>query len=209
MYRELAGEFRNLSADVLRRAVPSKDAQILWQSYIDPLVDPFTTDEVERQSTAKVRGLEVRGTLKLPEIGFELIAKADRIDQSSDGAIIYDYKSRKPNGTDIAHFDKQLILEALILEAGGFQDLPSMTVDKVAHIEFANEAKTTPVKQANEALSTERDHLVRLLSAYLIDGQGFASKRISKDAKYAGDYDQLARFGEWDETAVVSLIRVT
>ena len=84
-----------------------------------------------------------------------------------------------------------------------------MTVDKVAHIEFANEAKTTPVKQANEALSTERDHLVQLLSAYLIDGQGFASKRISKDAKYAGDYDQLARFGEWDETAVFSLIRVT
>ena len=39
-----------------------------------------------------------------------------------------------------------------------------------------------------------------LLSRYLDEGQGFTARRMVQSDAFAGNYDQLARFGEWDIT---------
>ncbi|MEZ5714556.1 MAG: hypothetical protein R3D85_04945 [Paracoccaceae bacterium] len=39
-----------------------------------------------------------------------------------------------------------------------------------------------------------------LIASYLGPDQGYLSRRAMFDTREAGDYDQLARFGEWDIT---------
>ena len=43
--------------------------------------------------------------------------------------------------------------------------------------------------------------LKELISAYLEPDQGFSSRRMLHKDSDIGDYDHLARFGEWDRTA--------
>jgi ATP-dependent helicase/nuclease subunit B len=39
-----------------------------------------------------------------------------------------------------------------------------------------------------------------LISSYLSEEQGFTSQRTIQSDRERGDYDHLARFGEWDGT---------
>ena len=39
-----------------------------------------------------------------------------------------------------------------------------------------------------------------LIRAYMDETQGFTARRAMFDSKSVSDYDQLARFGEWDVT---------
>ncbi len=41
---------------------------------------------------------------------------------------------------------------------------------------------------------------VTLMTCYLADDKGFTARRAMQSESDAGDYDQLARFGEWDAT---------
>ena len=43
--------------------------------------------------------------------------------------------------------------------------------------------------------------LHKLVSSYLEPTQGFTARRMVQTEQSVGDYDQLARFGEWDATA--------
>ena len=43
--------------------------------------------------------------------------------------------------------------------------------------------------------------LKELISAYLEPDQGFTSRRMLHKDTDIGDYDHLARFGEWDRSA--------
>ena len=47
--------------------------------------------------------------------------------------------------------------------------------------------------------TTEAD-LENLLSAYAQSTRGYPSRRAMEKVRFEGDYDHLARFGEWDET---------
>ena len=42
--------------------------------------------------------------------------------------------------------------------------------------------------------------LHRLIGRYLLPQQGYAARRAVFTAKFPGDYDHLARFGEWEMT---------
>jgi ATP-dependent helicase/nuclease subunit B len=46
--------------------------------------------------------------------------------------------------------------------------------------------------------------LEELIASYLTAVQGFTSRRMVKTEEAAGDYDQLARFGEWDGTSLAT-----
>ncbi len=42
--------------------------------------------------------------------------------------------------------------------------------------------------------------LTRLVARYMDRSQGYAARRAVFDLRTPGDYDHLARFGEWDMT---------
>lgn len=56
---------------------------------------------------------------------------------------------------------------------------------------------------------TEIEHgFSRLLDHYLNENSGFTSRYAMEEMKFEGDYDHLARFGEWDETQEAKTERV-
>ena len=57
-------------------------------------------------------------------------------------------------------------------------------------------------------VATARAELIKLIAGYQQPDQGYASRRAMASVRYAGDYDHLARFGEWNETKTPTLMPV-
>ncbi|MGR3714585.1 MAG: hypothetical protein ACU0A6_15855, partial [Shimia sp.] len=60
--------------------------------------------------------------------------------------------------------------------------------------------KDQPAPLAQTPATEVWEEFTRLISAYLQDGKGFTARRAMRSKADEGDYDQLARFGEWDAT---------
>jgi RecB family exonuclease len=163
---------------------------------------------------------EVRGTLEIPEAAFTLTATADRIDRLPDSRLILiDYKTgTPPTPAMMERFDKQLLLEALIARAGGFEGVPAAEVDHVAHIGLGS----TPVWREHRLVDepdnkdrmlrfspeSVRSEFLRLLAFYDDPKNGYVSRLAMHKVRFEGDYDHLARFGEWDDTQSAERIDV-
>lgn len=191
---------------VLERDAPWALTRRLWKARIDRFSHWFVEDE-ERRANAVFAAAEVEGALELPQAGFTLKAKADRIDWIDRERIaVIDYKTGDPpNRKVIEHFDKQLLLEALIAEAGGFEGIAAAPVDHVAHIGLGREPKYSMHRlvdddDQNFSTATVRASLIQLILAYSERSRGYTARPAMHKVLFEGDYDHLARFGEWDET---------
>lgn len=193
-----------ITDDVLIEEAPWPAARVMWRARIERVADWFIANEVLRQSysTPILFEAAAKGILKFEDLGFTLTGYADRIDRTEDGdAIVYDYKTgNPPSKREQKFFDKQLLIEAAMIEEGGFQDVGTSPVAHAAFIGLG----ATPVEIA-APLDEERPQAVlaglrKLIESYFDPNQGFTSRRMVKTEDAAGDYDQLARFGEWDGT---------
>ena len=96
-------------------------------------------------------------------------------------------------------------------ELGGFDDIPAATVSHVTHIGLGRTPKLqeTPLTAEGDLdlrTVTIQGELAHLLSSFDSDTKGYSSRRAMEKVRYDGDYDHLARFGEWDETTPVTTI---
>ncbi|MGR3343496.1 MAG: RecB family exonuclease, partial [Paracoccaceae bacterium] len=187
---------------VLAANAPWPAARILWRAKLERVADIFLNDEVGRQSRARPLAFEEFGSLWLADLDFTLKAKADRIDRTPEGQfIIYDYKTGAvPTAAQLRRFDKQLLLEAVMLEDGAFGAPQSGRVDAVAHIGLGAQPKFKSVTLGPGETDQVRSELIDLISQYQRRAQGYTSRRAMTAARFGGDYVHLARFGEWDET---------
>lgn len=190
-----------IADEVLAASAPWPAARILWRAKLERVADVFLIDERVRRTRAQPLALEPRGTLRLDGLDFTLTAKADRIDQMPDGQfIIYDYKTGTvPTAPQLQHFDKQLLLEAVMLEDGAFGTPLSGRVRSVAHIGLGAKPKFNVVPLEPGDTDQIRAELADLISQYQQRAQGYLSRRAVAETRFVGDYDHLARFGEWDE----------
>jgi RecB family exonuclease len=133
---------------------------------------------------------------------FTLTATADRIDLDPLGrALIYDYKTgAPPSKIEQAHFDKQLLLEAAIAERGGFDDLGPLPVLHAAYIGMGSTPGIVEAPLDETQTAQTIAELTELIAAYTDRDKGYVACRAPRNEKEGGDYDQLARFGEWDIT---------
>ena len=64
----------------------------------------------------------------------------------------------------------------------------------------AGSGKTHP-REHDDLIEAETwDGFVRLLRSYVTGEAGFTAMRAPQSTAYAGDYDHLARYGEWSLT---------
>ena len=173
---------------------------MLWLAKLGRVADAFLAGEADRRSRAAPAATEIRGELRLNALDFTLTAHADRIDQDAAGALyIYDYKTGTiPSPKQQELFDKQLSLEAVMAEAGAFAGLGRATVAEVAYIGLGASPKFDRIAVGPELIATTRDDLEKLIRAYQDRAQGYKARRLPEKLSYAGDYDHLSRFGEWD-----------
>lgn len=189
---------------VLQRDVPWPAARALWLARFGRAAQWIVDTEVIRQSIATPVAFEdtAIGRLILPSIGTTLEGRADRIDVDDAGQVIlYDYKTGSPPTKDQQkHFDKQLLIEAAMVEEGAFEALGPRIVRGAQFIGIGSNPKTEDAAIADEPTQQVMAELVSLLGAYLEPDKGYTSRRALYEDRQARDYDQLARFGEWDVT---------
>lgn len=191
-----------LADEILTQLVPWPAARTIWLAKLARVADWFIEAERERLRTARPIAFEkdARGELLLGDLGFTLTGVADRIDRSENGDIqIYDYKTGKPpTKKQQSHFDKQLLIEAAMVEEGAFKNVGAAPVSRAVFIGLGN-----PPIEENAPLSEEPpaevlESLRTLIAAYLDPNQGFTARRMMERDGFAGNYDHLARYGEWD-----------
>ncbi len=186
----------------LEKAVPWPATRVHWWAQLASIFDRLFDDEVERRNSTHQLVREVKGFYPVPDTPFRIKGKADRIDRSKDGLVIYDYKTGKPpSHKEIEHFDRQLVIEALMAEAGAFTEVPAEPVAQVVHVGLGRSPtiQTTELSGVNELVTVSRD-LTDLLTKFDDPSTGYIARRAMEAVRYEGDYDHLSRFGEWDES---------
>ncbi|WP_298840878.1 double-strand break repair protein AddB [uncultured Roseobacter sp.] len=198
------GHLSATAAQVLPASVPWPAARSLWQARIDRISGRFVSGEIARRSTATPVAMEkqAHAVLRWADIDFDLIARADRIDETENGdVLLYDYKSGSPpSAKEQAKFDKQLLIEAAMIEQGAFDTLGPRAVSRAVFLGLGSDLRETVAPLDKEPPVVVLQNLRELITAYLDPSQGFSSRRMMQKDDFAGDYDLLARFGEWDVT---------
>ena len=195
-----------IAAEVLDAECPWPTVRRMWLARIDRVADWFLLTEVARQLLGAPKLLEERGTVALPGLDFTLSAKADRFDLAPDGSVlIYDYKTGPvPSPKEQAHFDKQLLLEAAMVEQGAFLKLGKPLVSAANYIGLGPK----PVEVAAPLDKTPPDQawaeFCALIRNWHNPARGYSSRMRMQQNKDSGYYDHLARFGEWDQTAEIA-----
>ena len=208
---EMLSHLLDTAEKALESGVPWPTTKILWASRLRRIAKDLIADEQVRRARGTPTLLEQRGKSHFADIDFTLTADADRVDVTPDGQlIVYDYKTGKiPTKPEMDSFEKQLPLEALLLESGGFEDIkPAAQVVEAAHIGLGSDASFKRYFFEQGDTQKTRAELVALVSGFKLLSQGYASRRAMAKLRYSGDYDHLARFGEWDESQSPTLIEV-
>lgn len=188
---------------VLLREVPWATARRLWRAHLDRAADAYLAWEAQHQGTPEQ--IEKKGSARLDRLDFTLTAKPDRIDSLPDGRLhIIDYKTGKPPGEkQQRHFDKQLLLEAAMAERGGFAALGPRAVAAITYVSLSPTYPKSEETALTDGLAGEIwAELEALIAAYGQRDQGYAARRAVVRAGFAGDYDHLSRFGEWQTSDV-------
>jgi len=182
--------------------VPWPAARTIWLAKLARVADWFVEGERIRLAAAHPIAFEdaARGKLELSGLGFTITGVADRIDQAETGEIqIYDYKTGKPpTEKQQSHFDKQLLIEAAMVEEGAFGNVPAAPVSRAVFIGLGNPPMEVDAPLEDEPPAATIASLRKLIAAYLDPNQGFTARRMMERDGFAGDYDHLARYGEWD-----------
>lgn len=198
-----AEDFLVRCRETLDREVPWPAARRLWLGRMQRIADPFVQSEIARRRHSVPHAFETRISTAIGTTGVTLTGQADRIDRNAGGdLLIYDYKTgRAPTEKEQKHFDKQLLIEAALAEIGGFTELDPARVGYAAFLSLGSGFKEVPAPLADEPPARVWAELCDLVARYLDPAQGFTSRRLLQKDSDTGDYDHLARFGEWDRSA--------
>lgn len=216
----------NLLAD-LAKETPNPDAQLetikrnwsgqpvigqYWSIRMRALVDWFTQRHAEQSADIDALLIEERGeiTLDLPFGQYKISARADRIEQLSDGSLkIIDFKTGEtPRKSKVASMRKtQMLVEALILAYGGFKGIQTGGTIKGLEYWHVTGRPEMPGK-INSVLPDEFDvediraRLSALFEMFSDESMPYLSEPNFRAKPDFSDVRHLARVREWRATEV-------
>ena len=190
------------TVSMLAENVPWGEARALWLARMARISDWFVETEAARRAQATPTAFEVTAKARIEAMDFTLTGTADRIDMDETGQLhIFDYKTgTPPTPKTQAHFDKQLLLEAAMAERAGFGDIAPCPVARAVYIGLSTNPAEVPAPLEDEPPGKIWSELEKLIARFMSPEQGYVSRRSMQTKTDVGDYDQLARFGEWDIT---------
>ena len=186
-----------IAADVLNAETAFPSARALWLARLDRAADHFLNQDVKQDGVALV--VETEGSVRLDPLNFTLFGTPDRIDRLPDGRLhLIDYKTgAPPSHAQQKVYEKQLLLAAAMAERGGFTDLGPTEVATISYVGLGSGEKAVDTAITPDVTAVEWAKLITLVTRYLTRHTGYASRRAMFEQRFPGDYDHLARFGEW------------
>jgi ATP-dependent helicase/nuclease subunit B len=165
--------------------------------------------EIERQRrllSARILG-EAKGEANfVTQAGtFVLKARADRIEALPGGRVtIVDHKTGAPPDKREVESGRapQLLIEAMIAEAGGFGDLGALEPTALEYFALRGGTPAGEIRNATslpmaELLARARSGLAELLAHFADPATAYIAIPRPAVARFEGDYDHLARVAEW------------
>ena len=199
-----------IGEQVFARFADEPSVEAFWWPRFERIAQWFVNDEKARRSAQTISQIytEAQGILKVGAPGGDVIltARADRIDQATEGTIIYDYKTGfTPSVKQVlSHLEPQLALEALILAKGGFDGVPQGVPAGLAYIQLSGGAEPGALRVITKNTSETKDllgevdqGLQHLIAAYDNPDMPYRSRPRVKFISHEGPYDHLARVKEW------------
>ena len=192
----------SIASEVLAEQCPWPAVRTLWFARITSFAPHFLAEEIKRRAFSTNIDTEMYGELALTNLPFKLTGTADRIDMSDDGeALIYDYKTGKaPSPAQQKHFDKQLLLEAAMLERGAFKAVGRVRTQAAVYIGLGSDLRDQPAPLKDEPTEETWSRFEGLMAKWMDPTKGYTSRSANETLAFEGTYDHLARYGEWDET---------
>ena len=171
-----------------------------WMARMDRSADQFLADEAARQALSTEHKIEEYGEILVGPSGVLLTCKADRIDLTETGAaLIYDYKTGAvPTKNQQLTFDKQLLLEAAMVELGAFENLGRMSVAAAEFIGVNAAMKNVPAPLNEQPPEQVWAELETLFDNWHDPKRGYTARLALFSKTDHSDYDHLSRYGEWD-----------
>lgn len=204
---DTAGVLIAIADDLMRDFDGHARVAAFWRPRFQRFAQWFAeTEPARRQMTDAVLS-EVEAALRIDckVADFTLTARADRIDRTSSGLVIYDYKSAQDIKTLASDAQKrlrpQLLLEAALAEAGAFIGLEN----KVAGLAYISTAGGEPpgaqvdlaFKDLSSVASESLQALAELADRYADEATPYSAVRRTRfDYRY-DDFAHLARVAEW------------
>ncbi len=156
---------------------------------------------------------EVQGEWMVPEADFKLIGKPDLLEKAYDGITVVDYKTGALPSIKVvrAGFDPQLPLLGAMIEGDVFADKlgKDKTVKDLRYVRIKGSGKSKEFEQslvlppgktkapADEYITNAITDLKALIRAFDQADTAYHSQPRAKYQDDYGDYDHLARRGEW------------
>jgi ATP-dependent helicase/nuclease subunit B len=178
----------------------------LWWPRFERIAAWVLEQERARRGSALEIMVEAKALLRLPAPAgeFRLKARADRLEQRADGRItVIDYKTGLlPERAEVVcGRAPQLPLEAAMAEAGAFEAVGRAAVAELLYWqlrgdEVGGEERSAAALDPAELAAQARDGLSRLIAHYDRPQTAYRA-RPRPDVPWRGDYDHLARRGEW------------
>jgi ATP-dependent helicase/nuclease subunit B len=178
----------------------------LWWPRFERVAAWVVEQERARRKHALEIKVEATGLLRLsaPAGEFRLKARADRLERHPDGRItVIDYKTGLlPERAEVVSGRApQLPLEAEMVEAGAFEEVGHAAVAELLYWqlrgdETGGEERSAAAPDPAELAAQARDGLCRLITHYDRPETAYRA-RPRPDVPWRGDYDHLARRGEW------------
>lgn len=176
-----------------------------WWPRFERIAAWFVAHERTRRDVLKRAHVERGGRLEIAGPGgvFTLTAKADRIDETSNGLVIIDYKTGSvPSPRMVqAGFSPQLPLEAAMALAGAFQGIPRAPVDEISfwHLHGRKDGGDADAVKGDAAELAKNAHegLAKLIATFDDPATPYEARPNPETAPAYSDYLHLARVKEW------------
>jgi len=178
-----------------------------WWPRFERIAAWFVDWQRERLAAGwEVRFSEDIGALVIDAVegGFKISAKPDRIDYRPDiGLSIIDYKTgQAPSKPQVeSGLSPQLPLEALIAQSGGFAGVPAEPSAELMYVSLSggrNPGKAEPLKvDIDEVTQSTLEGVSKLIVAFADPNRAYLSRPRPQFESRFGQYDHLARVGEW------------
>ena len=193
-------QFMAVARAVLAVHCPWPTVRLQWLTQLQSIAPGFLAEEAQRQAMGEVLALEAWGEIEVPGPGVRLTCKADRMDDTGDGVMIYDYKTGTiPTKKQQAKFDKQLLLEAAMVERGAFKAVGTRPVAGAVFLGFKTGLAAVPAPLDDHPPARVWAELDTFLTQTREADWGYVARRAPSLTSYASFYDHLSRFGEWTD----------
>lgn len=203
--------FDQTAEATLAEHVPWPSERRLWLGRLSRVAESFIAREKERRNFGSPALQEAPGRINIPDNAraLALTCKVDRIDKAPDGTIaIYDYKSSIPTAKQEKLFNMQLQLEAHMALKGGFEPLGQV---RTTHLEFIGLSKANSFRELDsddEAIAVTWGEFLKLVAHFEALENGYSARIRPMKSVTWGDYDHLARRGEWEDNEPLEVERV-